>query len=174
MNLRAAARLLAFAATACISGLVVGGCTSLLGDFSTAQGDASVGGGGAADSAADGVVSETGTGAGLGAACTSAGQCATGHCVDAVCCESACDGTCESCDIAGSPGHCLPIAANTDPDRECISLPSADGGTPDAASGAVEAGGAGASSDAASAAIGSDATVAIASDAGAVFASLIV
>jgi len=48
--------------------------------------------------------------------------CSTGHCVDAVCCESACDGPCEACAAlltGGKDGSCLPIAADQDPDDEC-------------------------------------------------------
>ncbi len=41
----------------------------------------------------------------LGAACQDDGGCASGHCVDGVCCDRACDATCEACDGA-SPGVC--------------------------------------------------------------------
>jgi hypothetical protein len=44
----------------------------------------------------------------LGGQCDDAGGCATGHCVDSVCCERACDGLCERCDEVGSEGVCLP------------------------------------------------------------------
>jgi hypothetical protein len=36
-----------------------------------------------------------------GVECAHGGQCASGYCVDGVCCERACDGTCESCGEGG-------------------------------------------------------------------------
>ncbi|MFL5304164.1 MAG: hypothetical protein ACJ8F1_03075 [Polyangia bacterium] len=52
--------------------------------------------------------------------CTGAAECASGFCVDQVCCESACTGTCHSCALPGSPGRCLTVAAdNVDPRGEC-------------------------------------------------------
>jgi hypothetical protein len=42
-----------------------------------------------------------------GAACTSPGTCTSGHCVDGVCCESACPGQCESCNQPGKRGLCV-------------------------------------------------------------------
>ena len=53
-------------------------------------------------------------------ACTADGDCLNGNCVDDVCCGSPCDGTCESCGLAGSLGSCTPIPAGTDPDGECL------------------------------------------------------
>jgi hypothetical protein len=46
---------------------------------------------------------------GNGAACSAASDCVSQQCVDGVCCESACDGTCYSCDQEGSKGVCKPI-----------------------------------------------------------------
>jgi hypothetical protein len=58
-----------------------------------------------------------------GAACASSPGCASGHCVDGVCCATSCDGVCEACTAAkkgaGSDGVCGPVAANEDPDDEC-------------------------------------------------------
>jgi hypothetical protein len=51
--------------------------------------------------------------------CTSAAECASGFCVDGVCCDSACDGTCASCNQAGRIGKCTPYQAGTDPKSEC-------------------------------------------------------
>lgn len=50
------------------------------------------------------------------------GQCATGNCVEGVCCNSACNGVCESCLAANTPqpdGTCADIDAGQDPDMEC-------------------------------------------------------
>ena len=46
-------------------------------------------------------------------------HCKSGSCVDGVCCDSGCDGLCESCINPGSVGQCSLIANGTDPDEEC-------------------------------------------------------
>jgi hypothetical protein len=48
---------------------------------------------------------------GLGAACDTDTQCASGVCADGVCCQSTCDGMCEACNLKDSPGTCMPVAA---------------------------------------------------------------
>jgi hypothetical protein len=58
-------------------------------------------------------------GASDGTACSSSSECASHWCVDGVCCESSCDGSCRSCVVAGKVGKCTLIAAGTDPDGEC-------------------------------------------------------
>ncbi len=63
-----------------------------------------------------------------GELCDKEFQCASDLCVDGVCCESACDGTCESClgaATGGADGVCALITTDTDPDGDC-----ADDGAP--------------------------------------------
>jgi hypothetical protein len=51
-----------------------------------------------------------------------ANECASGNCVDGVCCDTACGGACMACTSAktGHPtGRCNPVAAGMDPDNEC-------------------------------------------------------
>ena len=82
----------------------------------------SAGSGGDAGPEAD-VLDEPVLGA-LGDSCTEASACQSGHCVDDVCCESACDGTCESCSAAGA---CVPHEAGEDPDGDCGACETCDG-----------------------------------------------
>jgi hypothetical protein len=130
--------------------LSAAGCTSLLGDFSSGQSaDAST-----MDSTTppgDGSMSNgDGNTNGLGKTCSATSDCATGQtCVDNVCCESACDGVCESCNQAGALGHCNPIPAMTDPDKECVMMPLPEAGPPEAGP-TPEAGPSDASTDGAS------------------------
>ena len=44
-------------------------------------------------------------------ACAGDPQCASGHCADAVCCATACDGPCHTCASPGAPGTCVPAGA---------------------------------------------------------------
>lgn len=62
-----------------------------------------------------------------GAGCVTDDQCASKHCVDKVCCESACNGECERCNDANALGKCSAIAAGTDPESECVA-PTLDAG----------------------------------------------
>lgn len=58
-----------------------------------------------------------------GQACASADDCDSGQCVDGVCCESSCEGACRSCNLPGSPGRCLNVAAgDPDPRKACKDL----------------------------------------------------
>ena len=54
-----------------------------------------------------------------GKACSSATDCMAGFCKDGVCCDKACDLTCESCKLTESVGTCSFIPSNTNPDKEC-------------------------------------------------------
>ncbi|MEZ4222242.1 MAG: hypothetical protein R3B13_15000 [Polyangiaceae bacterium] len=51
----------------------------------------------------------------LGAVCSNDYECVSDHCVDGVCCESQCDGLCQSCDQAGKCG----LSAAGTPDDGC-------------------------------------------------------
>jgi hypothetical protein len=44
-----------------------------------------------------------------GSACGGDGDCQSTHCVDGVCCDSACTGACQSCGLPGEAGTCLPV-----------------------------------------------------------------
>lgn len=109
-------RLFSFAATACFLGMLgaFGGCTSILGEFELLS--TSVPEGGSSDA-----------GRMNGEPCQAAAECASGFCVDGVCCESACSGTCESCALTDK-GRCAPIPDGTDPEQECLPAPRADAG----------------------------------------------
>ena len=76
------------------------------------------------DEASDSCSQNEGLTCGLanGQACSAWFQCETGSCVDGVCCDTACSGTCEACTAnktGGTDGTCAPIAGYTDPDAEC-------------------------------------------------------
>jgi hypothetical protein len=61
----------------------------------------------------------------LGAACDPSDQgrdCASGNCVDGVCCDSNCDDGCEACVASrtgATSGTCAPVTAGIDPDDDC-------------------------------------------------------
>jgi hypothetical protein len=51
-----------------------------------------------------------------GQPCSTATNCAgEGFCADGVCCDSACTGTCQACDVAGKLGTCTTLAAGASP-----------------------------------------------------------
>ncbi|MBI2388686.1 MAG: hypothetical protein HYV09_03630 [Deltaproteobacteria bacterium] len=58
-----------------------------------------------------------------GVACARSAECALGNCVDGVCCETACSGSCVACTASkkggGVDGECGNIGSGTDPDGEC-------------------------------------------------------
>ena len=57
---------------------------------------------------------------GLGATCTAASDCASGFCVDGLCCEEACAGTCRACNLPGAAGTCANVpVGNTDLGGNC-------------------------------------------------------
>jgi hypothetical protein len=72
--------------------------------------------------------------------CSSPSGCASGYCVDNVCCESSCNGVCVACARVrtGKPdGQCRAIPVEQDPEQEC-----AEDGTPCGRTGACNGNGA--------------------------------
>lgn len=57
-----------------------------------------------------------------GDACTDGMECKSTHCADGVCCDTACNTACKSCNLAAAPGTCTNIPVNM-PDT----LPVCDG-----------------------------------------------
>ena len=53
-----------------------------------------------------------------GATCADDVECASGFCVDGLCCESVCRGSCTACDLEGSEGMCAPIPDGESPRGE--------------------------------------------------------
>lgn len=51
--------------------------------------------------------------------CTDDSACASGLCVDGYCCESECQGSCQSCAVPGSEGKCTPVPTGKDPRGDC-------------------------------------------------------
>jgi hypothetical protein len=63
-----------------------------------------------------------------GTTCGAALECASGNCVDGVCCDSACVGACRACDVVGSTGTCTMLTAGTeDPAASCTTTLACDG-----------------------------------------------
>ena len=53
-----------------------------------------------------------------GAMCTSSDQCTSGKCVDGYCCNSACSGQCEACDVENRLGQCSAVTGEPHGDRD--------------------------------------------------------
>ncbi len=55
-----------------------------------------------------------------GAACQLSDECQSASCTDGVCCQSSTCGSCQACNVAGSPGRCTPVRAlAADPRQVC-------------------------------------------------------
>jgi MYXO-CTERM domain-containing protein len=70
------------------------------------------------------------TNLGNGEGCTAAfvTSCASGNCVDGVCCDvAACTGACKSCNVAGSEGACVLAKAGTEVTGSCAVGQACDG-----------------------------------------------
>lgn len=53
----------------------------------------------------------------LGGTCSREGMCASGHCVDGVCCNNSCEGPCEQCNK--TPGNCTPVEGGNPGAPDC-------------------------------------------------------
>ncbi len=64
---------------------------------------------------------------GVAEPCLADELCESGHCVDGVCCATACEGVCEACSSeakgGGEDGVCGPVAAGKDPRHDCRADP---------------------------------------------------
>jgi len=61
-----------------------------------------------------------------GSPCGANTECLSTHCVDGVCCDTACTGACRSCSLSSAPGKCTSIAAgNADPRGVCQDMTAA-------------------------------------------------
>ena len=57
-----------------------------------------------------------------GDGCSAASECKSGFCADGVCCDTACQGSCQACvasKSAGVDGRCRAVPVGNDPDDEC-------------------------------------------------------
>jgi hypothetical protein len=55
--------------------------------------------------------------------CGSGADCASGQCVDRVCCDSDCQGPCRACTLPGNIGSCVPVPDGQDPHDSCAEQP---------------------------------------------------
>jgi hypothetical protein len=62
-----------------------------------------------------------------GLGCTISSECASGNCVDGRCCNTACGGSCQACNVTGSVGTCTNVPAGTDPANECAGATTCNG-----------------------------------------------
>jgi hypothetical protein len=70
----------------------------------------------------------TNLGNGEGCNATFASSCASGFCVEGVCCDvAACTGACKSCNVAGSEGTCVMAKAGTEVPGSCSEGQACDG-----------------------------------------------
>jgi hypothetical protein len=54
-----------------------------------------------------------------GQGCSLGAECLSDECVDSVCCDGPCSGTCQACNLSGSVGACTFVPFNVDLDNEC-------------------------------------------------------
>jgi hypothetical protein len=63
----------------------------------------------------------------LGATCSANSECASGYCVDGVCCSNACLGPCRSCNQPNLNGTCQGYSSGSDPEFECTAGTTCNG-----------------------------------------------
>lgn len=64
-----------------------------------------------------------------GQTCKKPGECASELCVDGYCCDSACDGQCQACDVAAKPGTCTAVIGDSHGARpRCLAFGEPCGG----------------------------------------------
>jgi hypothetical protein len=102
-----------------------GGSVGGKGGSTTAGGTGGAGGAGGSgiDMASEPLaVDAPGTLLSLGEGCDSAAACKSGFCSDGVCCDTACQGSCQACAASksgGVDGQCRAVPVGNDPDNEC-------------------------------------------------------
>ncbi|WP_394840333.1 hypothetical protein LVJ94_26000 [Pendulispora rubella] len=65
-----------------------------------------------------------------GTVCTQANTCQSGYCVDGVCCNSACDGACQACNLPSAIGTCSPSSGDAcDDGNACTRSDTCQSGT---------------------------------------------
>ncbi len=122
----------------CCEGACSGGCMSCSSDQTGgAQGQClPVLAGGDPRAACPGVIACDGAGScfnkGLGASCVDDYECASGFCVDGVCCATGCTSTCYACDavdtVSDMAGTCFAVLNGKDPGQECSGGATCNGG----------------------------------------------
>jgi len=129
---------LATSFTACLPELRVGPTTQDTGtdnDATEAGGIDAISGPEAGPDRPDIIITPVDSGRSNGSACQTGSECGSGFCVDGVCCNNACSGLCERCDISSSVGMCSPVPSGSDPDFECdpfgAPTTTSDGGVSD-------------------------------------------
>ncbi len=63
----------------------------------------------------------------VGRACGTGRECQSGHCVDGLCCDTSCTGTCVACDVAGRQGTCSSVPRGSGDKRTCVGAQACDG-----------------------------------------------
>ncbi|MBK9259567.1 MAG: hypothetical protein IPM54_06975 [Polyangiaceae bacterium] len=90
----------------------IGGCTQLLDldqEYRPGQTGTSLGTAGGAGDGGTGGTGGSEDAQANGSACGTANECASGFCIDGVCCSTACLDRCKECDVIGVVGTCVNV-----------------------------------------------------------------